>query len=85
MDMVFLVVFISRGIRTLGIVGILDGNGVRALILRRENRDFESHSIPRRRSLNFFSEKSGKNAIGTVAESLARFYFKILQVKNFGD
>lgn len=75
----------ARGIRTLGIVGILGWRGLRALILRRENGDFESHSIPRRHSLNFFSEKFGKNARDTVAESLARLYFKILQVKNFGD
>lgn len=73
MDMVFLVVFISRGIRTLGIVDIFGWRGLQALILRRENGDFESISIPKCRSLNFFCEKSVKNARDTTAESLARF------------
>ena len=41
--------------------------------------------IPRRRSLNFFSKKSGFDRQNVDAESIARFYFPILPVRNFGE
>jgi hypothetical protein len=58
---------------------------LQALIISGGNREFESLSTPRRRSLKFFSEKSGFVRQNVDAETIARFYFPSLQVPNFGD
>ena len=77
--------FVSRGIRTLGIICIFVWRGLRFLIISGDNREFESLSIPRPRSLKLFSEKSDFDRQNVDTETLARFYFPSLQVPNFGD
>ena len=76
---------VLRGIRTLGIICIFACRGLQALIISGDNGELESLSIPRRRSLKFFSEKSGFDRQNVDAETISRFYFPSLQVPNFGD